>query len=504
MVAKAEKKLYQPFYTESAPIVDYMVSNLKLEPSDEIFDPCGGSGILVDSILKKNALANIEVCELNPVEIEILKEKFSSFPNVKIRLCDTLLDNDLSFSSIFGGTYDKIIANPPYGAWQSFEKRKELKKIYPNLYVKETYTLFLYRCIKLLQPEGILSFIIPDTFLNLHRHTAVRKCILTNTKILEIALFPSSFFPNVNFGYANLSIITLQKEVNKLKALNNEFEVLSEFQDVSELRNRFEKEVKISRYKQSDILSNPDHAFLMSDNPQVTNLITKTDLKVEDVADCVTGFYSGNDKTFLKVANHNIRNGKKYSLVEKRKINENSHKSSNLIGGISSKRYYVPIVKGGNTKFLKPNNWFMNWSEEAVDHYKSDKKARFQNPQFYFQFGVGVPMVSSSQITASLINNQLFDQSIVGIFPKDKSLTLYLLALFNSPTLNKLIRTINPSTNNSANYIKKIPFLYPTKEQKLVISKITQMILDNIKFDEKYDKDLETLLNEKMVEIYGF
>lgn len=64
-------------------------------------------------------------------------------------------------------------------------------------------------------------------------------------------------------------------------------------------------------------------------------------------------------------------------------------------------------------------------------------------------------MVSSSSITGALIDNRLFDQSIVGVFPKDESLLLYILAFFNSPTCNKLIKTINPSANNPSNYIKK-------------------------------------------------
>lgn len=59
----------------------------------------------------------------------------------------------------------------------------------------------------------------------------------------------------------------------------------------------------------------------------------------------------------------------------------------------------------------------MNWSKNAVLHYKKDKKARFQNPKYYFRYGIGVPMISSSSITASLIEYKLFDQSIVGIFP---------------------------------------------------------------------------------------
>ena len=146
----------------------------------------------------------------------------------------------------------------------------------------------------------------------------------------------------------------------------------------------------------------------------------------------------------------------------------------------------------------------MNWSEETVTHYKADKKARFQNPKYYFKFGIGVPMISSSSITASLIENKLFDQSIVGVFPKDKSLTYFLLAFFNSPTCNKLIRTINPSANNPANYIKKIPFVYPTNEQKEIIDNLIQEIIDNIKFGINENLCLEEKLNQTIKSIYGF
>ena len=220
-----ESRKYQAYYTKSAPIVDYMINKLMLSPTDKIFEPCGGDGVFVDAILDKNEFANIDICELNPASVEVLRSKFLIYKNITVRQCDTLVDNDLSFGANFGGMYDKIIANPPYGAWQDLEKRAILKKIYTGLYAKESYALFLLRSIDLLKEGGILSFIIPDTFLNLHMHKATRRHILTKTKIIELALFPSSFFPGVNFGYANLSIITLQKTGNQKDCLSNYFNV---------------------------------------------------------------------------------------------------------------------------------------------------------------------------------------------------------------------------------------------------------------------------------------
>lgn len=499
-----EAKRYQAFYTKSAPIVDYMVNKLVLKSTDKILEPCGGDGVFVEAVLQDNEFADIDICELNDTAYQKLLTKFSHHSSVSIRQCDTLLDNDLIFNSGFGGVYDKIIANPPYGAWQDIEKRAKLKKIYSELYIKETYALFLFRCIELLKDGGILSFIIPDTFLNLHMHKAIRHHILTKTKILELALFPSSFFPGVNFGYANLSIITLQKSVSNFQCLNNVFKVLNSFTNVEQLTKIRESELKVYEFSQMEILSNPDYAFLIADNAKITEAINKSKFNVGDFASCVTGFYSGDDKTFLQVNRSDLKNGKNYELVDENSVNRDYENIPNILNGIDGEKYFLPIVKGGNTKYLKPEGWFMNWSKESVLHYKKDKKARFQNPQYYFKSGVGVPMISSSSITASLIENKLFDQSIVGVFPKDKTLTYYMLAFFNSPTCNKLIRTINPSANNPANYIKKIPFVLPSEEQQSSIDKTVQEIINSIKVNGKYNEDLEIGLNEVIKIIYGF
>ncbi len=504
MVIIQEARKYQAFYTKSTPIVDYMVSKLSLKNDDKIFEPCGGDGVFIEAILDSNEFANIDVCELNETAVNILQNKFAKYSTVHIRQCDTLLDSDLSFNSNFGGIYDKIIANPPYGAWQDFDKRDKLKKLFPNLYAKETYALFLFRCIELLKDGGILSFIIPDTFLNLHMHKAIRNHILTKTKILELALFPSSFFPGVNFGYANLSIITLQKSGNKRDNLNNQFRVVNGFKNVEQLEDTANKLLKSFSFLQSEILSNADHAFFIADNSKVAKSINNTQLNVGDIASCVTGFYSGNDKTFLKVNSPDLKNGKSYDLVNLKSINRNYQNIPNILGGIEGEKYFLPIVKGGNTKYLKPEGWFMNWSIEAVNHYKTDKKARFQNPQFYFRFGIGVPMISSSSISASLIENKLFDQSIVGIFPKDESLTYYLLAFFNSPTCNTIIRTINPSANNPANYIKKIPFIMPDDETLTIITSAVKEIIKTIKSKGKFDEEIETEINALISNLYGF
>jgi predicted RNA methylase len=496
-----ENRVFQAYYTESTPIVNYMVDLLNLNGNETIFEPCAGDGIFIQAILENHEDIKIDAFEFNEDAFKILKNKFIHKENINIEHTDTLTNTELEFFCSMGGKYEAIIANPPYGAWRNIEERKELKKRFNGFSSKESYSLFLYRCIEALKNKGKLVFIIPDTYLSINRHTQLRKYILTKTKIKEIALFPSSYFPNVNFGYANLSIIALEKCDNQTECLNTNFTIINGYQAVEELgKNNLIHLNKLEK-SQNDIINTDSHTFFTSDN-QLTDCIKKTELTIGMICNCVTGFYSGNDKEYLKVKNKEIRNSKKYEIVNENEITYTINSENRE--GIKDNKIYIPIVKGGNTKYFKPNNWFMSWSADLVKFYKTDKKARFQNPTYYFKQGIAIPMVSSSSITASLIENRLFDQSIVGVFPKDEKWIYYLLAFFNSPTCNKLIRTLNSSTNNSANYIKKIPFITPTSQQLETITKNTQNIFEEIKTCASYSLQLEEENNNLIKKIYGF
>ncbi len=503
MVTRPLQALYQPFYTKSDALVNYMLEMLSVKSGMRIFEPSAGDGVFIDALINKVPDISLEACELNPEAATFLKKRYSNNKHIHVRCVDTLTDETLTLYANSGGYYYRIIANPPYGAWQDYDKRRDLKKMYPRLYVKETYALFLYRCIQLLADEGKLVFIIPDTFLNLHMHTALREYILTNTKIKELALFPSSFFPNVNFGYSDLSIITLEKCRNKSECLTNEFNILTGFKKAEELSASNNGHLKIYNFRQEDVFDHADHAFFVTDNVVNSCLSTQTQT-IGSIADCVTGIYSGNDKRFLRPVSYELRNSKNYCLLETEYICTDYSTKRDILDGINAPDCFIPIVKGGAIKYLKPDIWYIDWSTSAVKTYKTDKKARFQNSSFYFKFGIGIPMVSSSQVTAALIENKLFDQSIVGVFPKDPEWIYFLLAFFNSPTCNLLLRTINPSANNSANYIKKIPFIVPNKDTLEFINIKMEEIVSSLKNGNKYNKETELAINNLIRELYGF
>jgi hypothetical protein len=275
---------------------------------------------------------------------------------------------------------------------------------------------------------------------------------------------------------------------------------------LTELLTKTKKNYEVCRLSYHQLINNPSQAFFLSSKDWISQILSSDNLTIGDICFVVTGFYSGNDGKYLRRSPSVTRGTKKYAIVENNKICRDNLSINPPLNGIKNDCYWVPIVKGGNQRFYKQSEWFMDWGEKAVHDYKvtNKQKARFQNSQFYFRQGIAVPMISSSSITGSLLDGRLFDQSIVGIFPRQdyQDLIYYLLGFFNSKACNDLIRTINISTNNSANYIKKIPLIIPQKQLLETILKEVGRLVILSKSNIINDQDLQKL-NEYFYDVYG-
>ena len=446
MVAVAKKRdEFQAFYTNCNHITAYMIAMLDCKDGMTILEPCAGNGAFIDEIIRQQCNVYITAIDINHESISNLKKKYSNRTNISIQHADfSLLNSAVS--------YDRIIANPPYGAYQTSEKKMQLKVAYPGIYAKETYGVFLIRAIELLKPNGRLVFIIPDTFLNLHMHQGLRKKLL-NYKIDSIALFPSKFFPGINFGYAGLSIISIKKEAPENNWRFPIYKGFNSSEDFSCLLTQQKNKFEIAQLNYNRLQKNPSKSFFFSTELWISNLFEQNLPTIEYFCNVVTGFYSGNDALNLRRTELVTYGLKKYQEIDSQMIcSGDQEMNPSPLNGIRDDKCWIPIVKGGNKRFYKPSEWFMDWNEKTVANYKIDKKARFQNSNFYFKQGIAIPMVSSTSITGSLLNRRLFDQSIVGVFPRQgqEHLLMFFLGFFNSKVCNSIIRTINSSTNNTS------------------------------------------------------
>lgn len=254
--AKRPRDEFQAFYTNCNFITSYMTSLIEISDGHSLLEPCAGDGAFIDQVLRDGFKGSIKANEFNPESVAKLLLKYDAIANVNVE------SDDFVFQ-ITSEKYDRIIANPPYGAYQSPEKRKQLKKMFPTVYAKETYGVFLIKALEMLKTEGQLVFIIPDTYLTLHMHEGLRRELVNNYTIHSITLFPSRFFPGVGFGYAGLSII---KIINSKPPKDHSIRVYegikssSEFLEVTKNPDNFES----YQIFYSDIRETPSFAFFIT------------------------------------------------------------------------------------------------------------------------------------------------------------------------------------------------------------------------------------------------
>ena len=108
-----------------------------------------------------------------------------------------------------GGGFDAVIGNPPYGAY--FGDKEELyfkNKFAAFSEIKDVYTLFIERGIKLITHVGILSMIVPSACTGGPSYLRLRKIMLDHA-ISVIVMLPFDVFKD---AYIDTLIFILEKQ----------------------------------------------------------------------------------------------------------------------------------------------------------------------------------------------------------------------------------------------------------------------------------------------------
>jgi len=285
--SEGEKAKQGSYYTPIN-IVNGIVSDY-INESSLILDPCCGTGqfLLNTCEIIKNP-NNIYGFDIDPIAVFISKInlilKYKSFEfTPKIYHLDTLIDIDQSslFCSVdIPKSYDLILTNPPWGLHFENESFNKLKTFYPLITSNESFSYFLVKSIELLKNNGTLSFILPESILNIKVHRDIRKYILDNTTILKITKLGRAF-TNVFTNVIRLDLFKGKSNVCKTEIISNNIFNLNQ--------NRF--------------LSNPSFIFDIevnnNDNKIIEKAYTNNYYTLKDNAEWALGVVTGNNKKFL-------------------------------------------------------------------------------------------------------------------------------------------------------------------------------------------------------------
>ncbi len=187
------------YYTPSKLVADAL--SYMRKPVETFLDPCCGAGKYLLMAAKQFNLApeNIYGFDCDKIAIYIAKinlllayKDIDFVPN--IYCLDSL--SELATGQMFCqtnnliGNIDAIATNPPWGAYKNISsKNKSSGKVKSG----ETFSLFLEKSIQLLRQGGQLSFILPESILNIKTHADIRELVLTDTTIMNISLLGRQF-----------------------------------------------------------------------------------------------------------------------------------------------------------------------------------------------------------------------------------------------------------------------------------------------------------------------
>lgn len=109
------------------------------------------------------------------------------------------------------GGINLILANPPFGAKEKDENIIGDYRLFKGFNIQKTECLFLERALKILEPDGELCIVIPDSILGSRSMNIVRSLLTNNSKILGVVSLPQHTFTPSGVQTINSSILYLKK-----------------------------------------------------------------------------------------------------------------------------------------------------------------------------------------------------------------------------------------------------------------------------------------------------
>lgn len=211
------------YYTPSF-IVKDMLTNINITKKQKVLDPCCGTGMFLLGI-ETDDPNNIYGYDIDVIAVQIAKVNLM----VKYKRIDfdPKIERKNYFNDEINEKFDIIITNPPWGA-----KLTDVNpKAYEEIKTKESFSYALYKSINLVNEDGKVIFLLPESFLNVKTHTDIREYVIKNISIEKIVKYN-----NIFSGVVTKSIsIVLKKSTTKNKKIQifeNNREYFEDLQDV--------------------------------------------------------------------------------------------------------------------------------------------------------------------------------------------------------------------------------------------------------------------------------
>ena len=343
------------------------------------------------------------------------------------------------------GGFDAVIGNPPYvTAELEGHERDYYTAIYPESTIGKlnTYRLFTHKGWKLLREDGMLGFIIPNTYLTDRDSQKLRALLLNNSKIKQILFFPENMKVFENVTQAT-TILLFEKGKKGIK--NNVIKVTDPVKNIATLNVEPER-----NYRQDLFLKMPEQMIITKRTVEQIAVIEK-EMTLGKPLDVFADVYQG-------------------------EVNVSIYKNSIAIN--PKNKNYKPLIRGNNIE------------RYYVDLSFSDKKGSWVDASRPFrQHQTGIRIITQEvsnmqqkrRLNGAVIQNDIYVGHTANyILLKGKKYhPNYFIALLNSFLLDFIFQTFNSTNHIPARELKRLPIRtidFKNPKEKVIHDKLVSLV----------------------------
>lgn len=379
--------------------------------------------------------------------------------------------------------FSVTIANPPYMGSSNMDKwlAKWTAKHYTDT-KRDLCTCFIERGFSLAVSEGYSSMITMQSWMFLGSFEAMRKHLIDNVSIAEMAHLGTRAFASIGGEVVSTTATVVA---------NKKVDVPGEYLRLIDFENEREKEAAII-----EAIDNPDCGWFYRRRAEDFKVIPgspiaywasdaileafKTDCTFKSITNPRVGMQTGDNERFLREWWEVSRQDESLNSTSQLEFNRSKAKWAAYNKGGSFRKWY------GNLDYV------LNWENEgyAIRLLEDGEKRTFsvlpQDRRF-------VPTVTWSDVTSSSTHfryrpsGSLYDIKGMSCFPSE-TMKLPVLGFANSSVASAMLKILSPTMNNQVGDVGKLPILFLDSDER--IKRISKCVAECVEESRK-DWDLQ-------------
>ena len=357
----------------------------------------------------------------------------------------------LRISKVMAQKYEVVATNPPYMASSGMSvKLSNYLKEYFFASKGDLFSVFIEKSLKITKKNSYAALITQQSWMFLSSFEKLREN-LSNIDFCSILHLGAHAFEELSGEVVQTVAFVMRKSrildsVTICDRLVNIDNCKKKEQVYLNVRNRI-----LSKKSDFELIPAKPYAYWISEKT-LDNFKSE---KLENLAEIVSGMTTGNNEVYLKVWNE--------LNIESIAFDEMDINNIDL-----QKTKWIPYNKGGGMrKWYGNQDYVVNWSRSSEFN-----RAKTTMTHVYLK-----PCITWSDISGNSFAGRyckggfMFDVKGSCAFSSLENLQL-LIGIFNSKITPVYVAALNPTTTTQVGDLKRIPYIEPSEQDKVLIRKL--------------------------------